>query len=206
MIRFKQLIQKVPYSGRIRFVWRFKTRGKSATRRVVPRIEVELKSLDRVSKLTIQTMKPWVSYYGLGRLVDTSVKICWSPIRGWWIEGEQTGRRTKPMPRVISAILCLALIWVFPDILATLLEHAGSTSEYLSVYWLVFGLTSIFSVLIGWYMWIGLKAGPSGLGYAIRQFAEHLKDKEENDADPNEESKLSNRDVSQVSDELPQRK
>lgn len=84
------------------------------------------------------------------------------------------------MPRFVAAVLCATLIWFYPDILSITLEHAAQTEQYVLVYSMLTVVTIVLSGLIALYIWLGYKAGPSGLEHALRQFAKTLgKDRED---------------------------
>ncbi len=152
-----------------------------------PSATLEVWTLDRIWKFGVQTTRPWFKYQGFwpGRK-DSQVSVHWTPDEGWWIEGQQTGRRTRPMPRIIAAMLCGLLIWTFPEIMEVTLEHAEKTERYELSYAMLAGVTIAFGGLIMFYMWLGYKSGPSGLEHALRQFSAIFgKDKEEDKKNSN---------------------
>lgn len=75
------------------------------------------------------------------------------------------------MPRIVAAMLCGTLIWIYPQILEIMLTHAEKTERYREVYFTLTGITILLTGLIGIYMWFGFKSGPSGLEHALRQFS-----------------------------------
>ena len=84
------------------------------------------------------------------------------------------------MPRLIAAVLCGLLIWIFPEIMKIALEHAEKTERYELSYAILVGVAVALGGLIMFYMWLGYKSGPSGLEHSLRQFSEIFgKDKEE---------------------------
>ena len=74
------------------------------------------------------------------------------------------------MPRLMGAILCGTLIWVYPNILTIVFAHAERTERFFIAYLALAGATVTLSGLIVFYMWLGFRSGPSGLEYAFRQF------------------------------------
>lgn len=130
-------------------------------------------------------MHPWFTYQGPrwnGR--DSEIRLHWSPSGGWWAEGAQTGRKTKPMPRILGATLCGILIWQYPEILRLVLAHAENTGRYVLVYSILSGVTLVLAGLVGFYMWLGFKSGPSGLEYMMRQFGKVFGKDREDDETP----------------------
>ena len=78
------------------------------------------------------------------------------------------------MPRVVAAMLCGTLIWVYPRLLELMLAHAERTERYALAYSTLAGITAMLTGLVGVYMWLGYKSGPSGLEHTLRGFAETL--------------------------------
>ena len=67
------------------------------------------------------------------------------------------------MPKFIAALLCGTLIWVYPEMLRIVLEHAEEANEPAHVYLLLAVVTATLVLMVGVYMWFGYKAEPSGL-------------------------------------------
>ena len=120
------------------------------------------------------------------RATDETVEVKWTPSEGWTARGSQSGRRTRPLPKFIAAILCATLIWVYPDILRIALEHAEKANEPTHVYLLLVALTLALVVMIGIYMWFCYKAQPTGLDKVLAGLGRSIgrKDKGE-DSTPN---------------------
>ena len=78
------------------------------------------------------------------------------------------------MPRVVAAMLCGTLIWVYPKLLEIVLAHAERTERYALAYSTLAGVTAMLTGLVGFYMWLGFKSGPSGLEHTLRGFAASL--------------------------------
>ncbi len=148
-----------------------------------PRFKIQLRSLDRVSRVNLQLVKPWFGYQGPSRgQRDINVILRWTSYEGWWIEGEQTGRRTRPMPRLVGALLCGTLILMYPELLRIVLTHAEKTERYVLAYVTLAGVTLTLAGLVGFYMWLGFKSGPSGLEHALKQFSKVFGDKDEKES------------------------
>lgn len=75
------------------------------------------------------------------------------------------------MPRVVAAMLCGTLIWVYPKLLEIVLAHAEKTERYILVYSTLAAVTAMLTGLVGFYMWLGYKSGPSGLEHTLRALA-----------------------------------
>ena len=43
------------------------------------------------------------------RTTDRTVALNWTPFEGWTVHGNESGRRTRPLPKFIAAILCATL-------------------------------------------------------------------------------------------------
>ena len=76
------------------------------------------------------------------------------------------------MPRVVAAMLCGTLIWVYPRLLEIMLTHAERSERYALAYLTLAGVTAMLTGLVGFYMWLGYKSGPSGLEHTLRGFAQ----------------------------------
>lgn len=97
------------------------------------------------------------------------------------------------MPRVVAAMLCGTLIWVYPKLLEIVLAHAERTERYALAYSTLVGVTAMLTGLVGFYMWLGFKSGPSGLEHTLRGFAASLgKDSKEGDEKDRTESEVVN--------------
>lgn len=172
MNSFLKLVKEIPYSLRMepKLVLERKNRYRIST--ASPRLQIELRSPNRISRLKLLLVRPWVAYQGpRWESHDSTVRVCWSTDEGWWIEGVQTGRRTSPMPRVLGALLCGGLIWIYPTVLQIMLTHAEKTSRYALTYAMLSGVTLVLSGLVALYMWFGVKSGPSGFEHALRQMS-----------------------------------
>ena len=83
------------------------------------------------------------------------------------------------MPRLVGALLCGTLIWMYPELLRIVLEHAEKTDRYVLAYTTLAGVTLTLAGLVGFYMWLGYKSGPSGLEYALKRFSKIFGEKNE---------------------------
>lgn len=170
--KIKRAFREIPYSVSISPSLKLKKENKYRISRESPLIQVEFRSLDRISRLKIQPVKPWIEYQGPRRKSeDSHVSLSWTTSEGWYIVGTQTGRRTRPMPRLMGAFLCGTLVWFYPDILRIVLAHAEKTERFILAYLTLAGATLTLAGLIGFYMWLGFRSGPSGLEHALRQFS-----------------------------------
>lgn len=139
-------------------------------------IRLEWKSLDWIFNFRIIPRSPWIY-----REKKTGSYVRWSSNEGWWIENGETGRRTRPMPKLLAAILCGTLIVVYPQILEVTLDHAASATNANVVYFILCMVTTLLVALIGFYMWVGHKSRPSGLEHILKQLGRSMgedKDKE----------------------------
>ncbi len=89
------------------------------------------------------------------------------------------------MPRLVGALLCGVLIWIYPELFELALNHAEKTKNYNFAYLILIGVTAILSALIAFYMWLGFKSGPSGLEHALRQFSNVFGNKDETNGETN---------------------
>ena len=86
------------------------------------------------------------------------------------------------MPRVLAVILCGLLFRVYPEILRIMLDHAEKTARHGLLYTMLAGTTIVFAGLVGLYMFLGYRSGPSGFEDALRKFSKVFRnDKEQND-------------------------
>ena len=92
------IIGILPYSLSVDLYLSLNRKHKYLPTRASPRVEVECRSLDRIWRVRLQCVHPRIEYQGFwqGRR-DSTVSVNWTVNEGWWIEGEQTGRRTRPM-------------------------------------------------------------------------------------------------------------
>ena len=169
----------IPYHASVKHSLFLEKKNKYRVTIASPRLNFQLRSLDRIFGVNLQLVKPWVEYQGSRReQQDSNVSLRWTPNEGWWIEGQQTGRRTRPMPRLVGALLCGALIWTYPELLEIVLTHAEKTKRYVWAYTALGGVTLALVGLVGFYMWLGFKSGPSGLEYALKRFSKVFGDKD----------------------------
>lgn len=140
-----------------------------------PRVRLQVVSLDRVWQTTFRRGWTWKDLRApLSSKPDTQFNICWTTTRGWWVQGRQTGRRTRPMPKVMGALLCGALISTFPRMLDITFSHADNIENPSMAYGLLAGATLLMCALIGWYLWLGSKAKPSGFLEAVSEFVRRI--------------------------------
>ena len=179
----------IPYHASVKHSLVLEKKNKYSVTIASPRLNVQLRSLDRIFRVNLQLVKPWVEYQGSRRKQqDTNVSLRWTFNEGWWIEGQQTGRRTRPMPRLVGALLCGALIWTYPELLEIVLTHSEKTKRYVWAYIALGGVTLALVGLVGFYMWLGFKSGTSGLEYALKRFSKVFgeKDRKEHSIGPEE--------------------
>ena len=192
----RNVIGSIPYSVAIWPSLRLKKEDGYRLTSASPAVELALRSLDRIVRVKAQAVRPWIEYQGPGRhRRDSHVSLAWNLSEGWWIEGKQTGRRTRPMPRLVGALLCGVLIWVYPDILKIVLAHAETTERFFWAYGTLALGTIVLASLIAFYLWLGFKSGPSGLGHALREFAKNMRtSSDEKEADESKEVSATQRD------------
>ena len=168
----RRIFGEIPYRVSVKRQLVLEKKNRYRPARNSPRLQIELWSLDRVSRIELKLVKPWIVYQG-PRLKrhDSEIHLRWTPDEGLWIEGAQTGRRTRPMPRLVAAVLCGVLILTYPEILQIILEHAEKTEKFALAYTILAGATFVLAGLIAFYMWLGFRSGPSGLEYVLRQFS-----------------------------------
>ena len=119
-------------------------------------IRAELKSLDWIWKFRIFLGAPWIL-----REKKSGSYVKWSSGEGWWIEDGKTGRRTRPMPKILAAILSVTLIAFSPEMLQIAFTHA-ETAQHPEI---VYGILC----LIMFYIWIGHKSRPSGFEEILKR-------------------------------------
>ena len=137
-------------------------------------IQLEWKSLDWIFNFRIVPRSPWIY-----REKKTGSFVNFSIDEGWWMENGETGRRTRPMPKVLAAILCMTLIVVYPKILEVTLAHAGTANNPNVIYAILCLVTTLFVVLIAFYIWVGHKSRPSGFENILKQLGRSMGEKNE---------------------------
>ena len=155
---------RVPYSVKLHWGFTvFKTDWYNP-RKGIPYVTLEVTSLDyvRTAQLSLKGARLHFSW-SKPKSRDEKMALHWSPTEGWTARGGVTGRRTRPLPKFIAAMLCGSLIWVYPDILRISLEHAEKASEPTHVYWLLVSVTVALVCMVGMYMWFCFKSTPTGL-------------------------------------------
>ncbi len=148
-------------------------------------VDVQIISLDKVWQTTFKRGWNWNDFQTiLASKTDTHFDLCWTPTRGWWLQGSQTGRRMRPMPKFMGALLCGALVVTFPEMLDLTFRHAENIENPFIAYGLLAGGASLICILIGWYLWLAYKAKPSGLIealLALKEFVKRMGDDEKSD-------------------------
>ena len=171
----KKLLGAIPYGFAVDPYLTLRGKNHFRITRESPSIQVQVLSLDRVWQTTFKAGWSWKDWREPARSKDT-VAICWTPTRGLWLQGSQTGRRTRPMPKFIAAMLCGTLIVTFPKMLNLTLSHAKDIEEPFIAYSLLAGAILLFSGLIAWYMWLAHKAAPNAFFEALRSFVKNIGD------------------------------
>lgn len=145
-------------------------------------VDLQVISLDKVWQTTFRRGWSWNDFRTtLTSKANTHFNLHWTPTRGWWIQGSQTGWRTRPMPKFMGALLCGTLIVTFPKMLDLTFSHAENIENPTIAYSLLAGTILLICSLIGWYLWLTHKAKPSSLPEALRDFLKRIGRDEEND-------------------------
>ena len=84
------------------------------------------------------------------------------------------------MSRIMGAVACISLVWVYPEMLQVTLEHAKESSRGGTVYWVLLGATVMLVGLIGWYIWLAYKTQPSGFEHMLTGLGKMLEKSKEN--------------------------
>ena len=159
----------IPYGARLNWGLRVFKRDGYRLQEAIPYLEATVTSLDYVWTGEVYRELGQVKFNWTNpRATDKHVKVGWTVADGWTIRGAESGRRTRPLPKFIAAILCGTLIWVYPDILRVALEHAENTNEPTHVYAVLVVVTLSLITMVGIYMWLGYKAEPAGLDKLLR--------------------------------------
>ncbi len=149
-------------------------------------IRAELKSLYWILRFRISPRAPWVH-----RVKKVGSFVNWSAAEGWWIEDGETGRRTRPMPKFLAAILGATLIAFSPEMLKITFAHAETAQHPGIVYGVLCLVIFLLVGLIAFYMWIGHKSRPSGIEHILKQLGRSMgnnKDGEASDQSSDESS------------------
>ena len=165
----------LPYSAKLRWGLQFAKKDGYAISRSVPYLTAEITSLDYVWRGEVFRERGQLKFTCTNpRATDDHIALRWSAANGWTLQGVESGRRTRPLPKFIAAILCGTLIWVYPDILRIVLEHAEKANEPAHVYLLLAAVTVTLVLMVGLYMWFGYKAEPSGLEKLLKGVAKSI--------------------------------
>ena len=132
-------------------------------------IHAELKSLDWIWKFRIFLGAPWIL-----REKKSGSYVNWSSDEGWWIEDGKTGRRTRPMPKFLAAILSVTLIAFSPEMLQIAFTHAETVQHPEIVYGILCLVMFLLVSLIMFYIWIGHKSRPSGFEEILKQLGRSM--------------------------------
>ena len=133
------------------------------------RIHAALKSLDWIWKFRIFLGAPWIL-----REKKSGSYVNWSSDEGWWIEDGKTGRRTRPMPKFLAAILCGTLIAFSPEMLQIAFTHAETVQHPEIVYGILCLVMFLLVSLIMFYIWIGHKSRSSGFEEILKQLGRSM--------------------------------
>ena len=181
----------IPYHAKVK--WGMSVQKKDGYRlsKMIPRVTVEAKALDWIwegrvyheaGKIKAEMHKP------RGGQVDiNNILINWTTAEGWIAVDNATGRRTRPMSRIMGAVACISLVWVYPEMLQLVLEHEKESSQGGTVYWMLLGATVMLVGLIGWYIWLAYKSQPSGLEHMLTGLGRMLEKSKENDEQSKQE-------------------
>ena len=165
----------LPYSVKVNWGIQLAKKDGYSLRNSVPHLEVTITSLDYVWNAKVRREEGRFKFEWTNpRAVDKHVNIAWSVSEGWTIRGTESGRRTRPLPKLIAAVLCGTLVWVSPDLLEITLQHAEGAKEPAHVYLLLATVTLTLAVMIGVYMWFCYKAQPTGLDKVLKGFGRSL--------------------------------
>ena len=132
-------------------------------------IHTELKSLDWIWKFRFVLGAPWIL-----REKKSGSYVNWSSDEGWWIEDGKTGRRTRPMPKFLAAILSLTLIAFSPEMLQIAFTHAETVQHPEIVYGILCLVMFLLVSLIMFYIWIGHKSRSSGFEEILKQLGRSM--------------------------------
>ena len=192
---FNRVIGAIPYSLACRTKLELQKENWYRPTRDSFFIQLEWKSLDWIFNFRIIPRSPWIY-----REKKKGSHVNWSTDEGWWIEDGETGRRTRPMPKIVAAILCGTLIVVYPQILELTLAHAASAKNPNMIYLVLCLVTALLVSLVAFYMWVGHKSRPSGLENILKQLGRSMGEKNDKNApdDAAEESPVKEKDASGV--------
>ena len=153
----------LPYSVKLNWGLRLAKEEGYHPLKGIPFVEATITTLDNVWRWKVYRERGRVrAAWTDPRTIDKAVALNWTPSEGWAVQGTESGRRTRPLPKFIAAILCGTLIWVYPDILRITLEHAEKANNPTHVYVLLAAVTLALVFMIGLYMWFSYKAQPAG--------------------------------------------
>lgn len=156
-------------------------------------IRLVWKSLDWILNYRILLRSPWIR-----RERRTEAYVHWTSDEGWWIEDGKTGRRTRPMPKIIAAILCGTLIVVYPQILEVALAHAATAKDPNSIYLVLCLVTALLVSLVAFYMWVSHKSRPSGFEAILKGLGRSMGENKELEASSQDGVGTSGQDTSGV--------
>ena len=178
------MLGMIPYHAKVK--WGMSAQKKDGYRlsKVIPRVTVEAKALDwiwegRVYREAGKT-KAEIHKPSGGQADINNISINWTTAEGWTAVDNVTGRRTRPMSRIMGAVACITLVWVYPEMLQLTLEHAKASSQGGTVYWVLLGATVMLVGLIGWYIWLAYKTQPSGFEHMLTGLGKMLEKSKEN--------------------------
>ena len=169
----------IPYGASLNWGLRVFRRDGYRLQESIPYLEATFTSLDYVWNGEMYLERGHLKFNWTNpRETDKHVKLKWTVADGWTIRGAESGRRTRPLPKFIAAVLCGTLIWVSPDILRVAFEHAEKTNEPMHVYAVLIVVLLSLVAMVGIYMWLGYKAEPTGLDKLLRGFGKSMGRKE----------------------------
>lgn len=170
-VRANTIYGLLPYSAKLNWGVQLNKTDGYDPRKAIPYVTVQITTLDYVwnPRLSREHGRLHMSWTKTGT-TDKRIGVQWTPTEGWTIRRSDSGRRTRPLPKFIAAMLCGTLIWVYPDILRITLAHAEKANQPTQVYVLLTVVTFTLAVMIGIYMWFCYKAQPTGLDQLLAKF------------------------------------
>ena len=172
--RINRVIGAIPYSVVCDIGIEHQQKNRYRVTRESFYIRVELKSLDWIRKFRFFLGAPWIH-----RIKKAGSFVHWSSDEGWWIEDGITGRRTRPMPKFLAAILGVTLIVVSPELLQIAFTHASQVQKPGIVYGVLCLVLFLLVSMIAFYIWVGHKSRPTGFEEILKQFGRSLGKKED---------------------------
>ena len=174
----------IPYHAEVKWGMSAQKKDEYRLSKVIPRVSIEAKALDwiwegRVYREAGKTKAEMHRPRG-GQVDINNISVNWTPAEGWTAVDNATGRRTRPMSRIMGAVACISLVWVYPEMLQLTLEHGKESSQGGTVYYVLLGATVMLVGLIGWYIWLACNSQPSGFEHMLTGLGKMLEKSKEN--------------------------